>query len=135
MKERKERNVDKIKRLEYELGRYRKKVADDGKEIDHLRKMLVQANKGNQETQAMVDAILTAVALHYGEDAVDPDDESKVLGKRLTLPRFNFLEMRSRYEVHARKDGETDGYVIGVVERDGYADLTGAEDTSKEAAT
>lgn len=113
-----ERNVDKIKRLEQELGRFRKKVADDSKEIENLRKMLVQANMGNQETQALVDAILTAVALHYGEDAVDPDDEGKVLGKRLTLPRFNALEMRSRYEVHARKDDETDSYVIGVVERE-----------------
>ncbi len=131
----KERNVDKIKNLKHELGRYRKKVTDNAKEIDHLRKLLTQARKGNQETQAMVDALLTAVTLHYGVDAVDPDDESKVLGKRLTLPRFSFLKMRSRYEVHARKDKETDEYVIGVVERDGYADLAGAEDTGEEAAT
>ena len=27
-----ERNVDKIKRLEHELGRYRKKVADQARE-------------------------------------------------------------------------------------------------------
>lgn len=112
-----ERNVDKIKRLEHELGRYRKKVADDAKENERLRRLLDQANKGNQETQAMVDALLTAAALNFGEDAVDPDDESKVLGKRLTLPRFNFVEMRTRYEVHARKDEENDAYVIGVVER------------------
>lgn len=112
-----ERNVDKIKRLEHELGRYRKKAADDAKEKERLRKLLERANKGNQETQAMVDALLTAIALRFGEDAVDPDDESKVLGKRLTLPRFNFLEMRSRYEVHARKDAEADEYIIGVAER------------------
>lgn len=112
-----ERNVDKIKRLEHELGRYRKKVADDAKEIERLRRLLTQANRGNQETQAMVDALLTAVAMNFGEDAVDPDDASKVLGKRLTLPRFNFAEIRARYEVHARKDEENDAYVIGVVER------------------
>lgn len=112
-----ERNVDKIKRLEHELGRYKKKVEDDGKEIERLRKLLYQANKGNQETQAMVDALLTAVTLLLGEDAVDPDDESKVLGKRLTIPRFNFAEMRSRYEIHARKDEETNTYIIGVAER------------------
>lgn len=112
-----ERNVDKIKRLEHELGRYRKKAADDAKENERLRKLLERANKGNQETQAMVDALLTAIALRFGEDAVDPDDESKVLGKRLTLPRFNFLEMRSRYEVHARKDAEANEYIIGVAER------------------
>lgn len=112
-----ERNKDKIKRLEHELGRYRKKVGDDGREIERLRKLLDQANKGNQETQAMVDALLTAVALNFGEDAVDPDDASKVLGKRLTLPRFNFAEIRARYEIRARKDEENDAYVIGVVER------------------
>lgn len=112
-----ERNVEKIKRLEHELGRYRKKVADDEKEIGRLRGLLAQADRGNRDTQAMVDAILTAVTLKCGEDARDPDDENKVLGKRLILPRFNFLEMRTKYEIHARKDEETDGYIIGVVER------------------
>ena len=112
-----ERNVDKIKRLEHELGRYRKKVADDAKETERLRKKLEQANKGNRETQAMVDALLAAVALQCGEDAVDPAATSKVLGKRLVLPCFNFLEMRTRYEVHARKDAESDSYIIGVAER------------------
>lgn len=112
-----ERNIDKTKRLEHELGRYRKKAVDDARENERLRKLLEQANKGNQETQAMVDALLTAITLRFGEDAVDPDDEGKVLGKRLTLPRFNFLEMRSRYEVHARKDAEADAYIIGVAER------------------
>lgn len=112
-----ERNVEKIKRLEHELGRYRKKVADNEKEIGRLRGLLAQADRGNRDTQAMVDAILTAVTLKCGEDARDPDDESKVLGKRLILPRFNFLEMRTKYEIHARKDEETDGYIIGVVER------------------
>ena len=32
-----ERNVDKIKRLEHELGRWRKKVADTAKENEKLR--------------------------------------------------------------------------------------------------
>lgn len=112
-----ERNVEKIKRLEHELGRYRKKVADDEKEIGRLRGLLAQADRGNRDTQAMVDAILTAVTLKCGEDARDPDDESKVLGKRLILPRFNFLDMRTKYEIHARKDEEADSYIIGVVER------------------
>ena len=112
-----ERNIDKIKRLEHELGRYRKKVADDEKEKALLRRRLEQADKGNQQTQAMVDALLTAVTLQCGVDALDPDDASKVLGKRLVLPRFNFLEMRTKYEVHARKDEESGGYIIGVAER------------------
>ena len=56
-----ERNVDKIKRLEHELGRWRKKVADTAKENEKLREALAQADVGNQETQALVDAVLTAV--------------------------------------------------------------------------
>ncbi len=163
---------DEIKRLEHELGRCRKKVADDGKEIERLRKLLEQANKGNRETQTMVDAILTAVALHCGETVcLAADDESKKTGapgetegfvgerkgsegsgacplgrdggceacpdagKRLNLPRFNALEMRTRYEIHARKEGETGGYVIGVMERDGFADLAGAGGHGEEGAT
>lgn len=111
-------SADVIKRLEHEIGRYRKKVDDDAKEIERLKERLEQACKGNQETQAMVDSLLTAVTLQYGEDATDPDDERKVLGKRLAIPRFNFLEMRRRYEIHARKDKETDAYILGVVERE-----------------
>lgn len=114
-----ERKVDKIKRLEHELGRCRKKVGDDAKEIERLRKLLDQANEGIRETQTIVDAVLTAVALRYGEDAVDPDDEGKVLGKRLTIPSFDLPDVRRRYEIHARKDMEADAYIIGVVERDG----------------
>ena len=43
-----ERNVDKIKRLEHELGRWHKKVADTAKENEKLREALAQADAGNQ---------------------------------------------------------------------------------------
>ena len=39
-----ERNVDKIKRLEHELGRWHKKVADTAKENEKLREALAQAD-------------------------------------------------------------------------------------------
>lgn len=112
-----ERNVDKIKRLEHELGRYQKKVTDQAKEINGLRKMLCQANAGNQETQTLVDAVLTAAVLAYGEAAADPDAPEKVLGWRLSLPHFSVREMREKYELHARKDEEKDLYILGVAER------------------
>ena len=44
-----ERNVDKIKRLEHELGRWHKKVADTAKENEKLREALAQADAGNKE--------------------------------------------------------------------------------------
>ena len=109
--------MDKIKRLEHELGRYRKKVADDAKEIAKLQKRLAQANGGNQETQAMVDALMPPVTLQSGVEVIDQDNPGKVLGKRLVLSRDTVLEMRAKYQVRVRKDEESDGYIIGVMER------------------
>ena len=105
-----ERNVDKIKRLEHELGRWRKKVADTATENEKLRGALAQ------ETQTLVDAVLTAVVLEHGERAMDPDAPETALGWRLTVPFFSVKEMREKYEIHARrnKDGK---YVLGVMER------------------
>ena len=91
-----ERNVDKIKRLEHELGRWRKKVADTAKENEKLREALAQAGVGNQETQALVDAVLTAVVLEHGERAMDPDAPETALGWRLAVPFFSVKEMRAR---------------------------------------
>lgn len=112
-----ERNIDKIKRLENELGRWRKKVADTAKENEKLREALAQADAGNQETQALVDAVLTAVVLEHGERAMDPDAPETALGWRLSVPFFSVKEMREKYEIHARRDKETGAYVLGVMER------------------
>lgn len=112
-----ERNVDKIKRLKHELGRYQKKVKDQTVEIERLRKLLYQADAGNRETQTLMDAILTAVALEHGERATDPDAPEKELGWRLTIPKFSVRDLRQRYELHARKDEEKGVYVLGVMER------------------
>lgn len=111
-----ERNVDKIKRLEHELGRWRKKVADTAKENEKLREALDQADVGNQETQALVDAVLTAVVLEHGEQAMDPDAPETALGWRLAVPFFSVKEMREKYEIHARR-GEDGKYILGVMER------------------
>lgn len=112
-----ERNVDKIKRLEHELGRWRKKVADTAKENEKLREALAQADAGSRETQTLVDAVLTAVVLEHGERAMDPDEPEKTLGWRLTVPHFTVGKVREKYEIHARrsKDGK---YILGVMERD-----------------
>ena len=104
-----ERNVDKIKRLEHELGRWRKKVADTAKENEKLREALAQADVGNQETQALV-------VLEHGERAMDPDAPETALGWRLAVPFFSVKEMREKYEIHARR-GEDGKYILGVMER------------------
>lgn len=53
-----ERNVDKIKRLEHELGRYRKKVADQARETEKLRQKVADADAGSAQLSAMVDAAI-----------------------------------------------------------------------------
>lgn len=98
-----ERNVDKIKRLEHELGRYRKKVDDQAKETEKLRQKVADADAGSAQLQAMVDAVLTAVALEYGLHVTDEEASGE--------------ELRRRYEIHARKNA-SGGVTIGVMERE-----------------
>ena len=90
--------------------------ADTAKENEKLREALAQADAGNQETQALVDAVLTAVVLEHGERAMDPDAPETALGWRLAVPFFSVKEMREKYEIHARR-GEDGKYILGVMER------------------
>lgn len=111
-----ERNTDKIKRLEHELGRFQKKVTDQALEMKLLREELETALAGNREAQILVDALLAALALQYGERAADPDQPESFLGWRLSVKAFNAAELHARYEVHARRS-LTGDYVVGVMER------------------
>ena len=77
-----------------------------------------------------MDALLAQVAIAYGEDAVDPNTGA-VIGKRLTLPKFDARETYRKYEVHARRDEEQ--YIIGVGLRDDPADSKG-ETEAKDGA-
>jgi hypothetical protein len=110
-----ERNRDKVKRLEHELGRYQKKVG----ELMKANAQLARRAAGVAEISIATDALLAQVAITYGEDAVDPDTGA-VIGKRMTLPKFDAREIYRKYEVHARRDGEQ--YIIGVGLRDDPAD-------------
>lgn len=112
-----ERNVDKIKRLEKEIGRYKKKIADQAKENDELRRRLKAAHAGNGETQRAVDAILAQTAIIYGEKVMDEETGAE-LGRSLTLPMFRVDDILARFEVRARRDTEADRYIVGVVPRE-----------------
>lgn len=57
-----ERNVDKIKRLEKELGRWQKKVRDQRKELERLRQAEEDARQAVLGTGRLLDGILTALA-------------------------------------------------------------------------
>lgn len=110
-----ERNIDKIKRLERELGRWRKKAADQGRELAQQRETAQRAEGAVEELGRVLDGILTVLALDRGERALDPDT-GEALGWRLTVPPV-VLEDLARYEVHVRRTDEG-GYLVGVLERE-----------------
>lgn len=73
---------------------------------------------GKPEDQTLVDEILTAVALRYGEEVAGPDDQGRVLHNRLVIARVNAKDMRKCYEIRAGWDDEKQRYIIGVLVRD-----------------
>lgn len=107
------RNVDKIKSLEKELGRYQKKVADQQKELNRLEKLVQSQAEGADQVNILVDAILAAAAVRYGQ-AVE-DDDGDVLGFRLELEDFELDKLREAWQVSAQKRGGS--YIIGVMPR------------------
>ena len=71
------RNIDKIKSLEKELGKYRKKVTDQDKIIRKLSGELERAHAGAIQLQAATDAVLTAAALAHGEGRAGRGERKK----------------------------------------------------------
>lgn len=110
-----ERNVDKIKRLEHELGRWRKKVADTAKENEKLREALAQADVGNQETRPCGRCAhrCGAGARGAGHGPGCPGD-----GPGLAAGRPVLLRQGDAGEVRdTRPRGEDGKYILGVMER------------------
>lgn len=104
-------------KLARELGRYRKKTADQERELTVLRERLGEADQAAAELCRAVDAILIQTALTYGQEALDEESGEK-LGVRLTLPEYRVEEMLARYEVRARPDRQAGTYVVGVAARE-----------------
>ena len=109
------RNIDKIKLLEKELGRYKKAVSDRDKVVQKQKEELENTVAGSLQLQAATDALISAIALSYGQEITE---DGGFLGWRLTVPKFSVEDMRGRYEVHARRDGNTGDYIVGVVQRE-----------------
>ena len=92
-------------------------MADQAKETEKLRQKVADADAGSAQLSAMVDAVLTAVALEYGLHVTDEEASGEELGWRLSLPLVDVAELRRRYEIHARKNA-SGGVTIGVMERE-----------------
>lgn len=96
-----ERNRDKVKRVERELGRYQKKVADLTRENARLREDM----KGLNQLRAAFDAWIIQIALAYGEAATDPDTGKEIPRmKALHIERPKIVPTLRDYEIHQRVD-------------------------------
>jgi len=113
------RNVDKIKSLEHELERYRKKVGDQQKELDELKALKELSDKGTKELNRAVDSIMTEVLVKFGESV-----EEGVL--ELSLPLVSVYRNTRDYMVMARVSDDNDSYILRAVRRE--AEKTEAED-------
>lgn len=113
-----ERNRDKVKRLEHELGRYQKKVG----ELMEANAKLREDMKGLNQLRMAFDAWIIQIALAYGEAVKDPDtgeDIPRMKALRLERPKVNPL--LGEYEIHQRVD-EKNVMHIAVGLRDDPAD-------------
>lgn len=113
-----ERNRDKIKRLEHELGRYQKKVDELMKANAKLREDM----KGLNQLRMAFDAWIIQIALAYGEAVKDPDTGEEIPRmKVLHLERPKVNPLLGQYEIHQRVD-EKNVMHIAVGLRDDPAD-------------
>ena len=113
-----ERNRDKVKRLEHELGRYQKKVGELMKANAKLREDM----KGLNQLRMAFDAWIIQIALSYGEAVKAPDtgeDTPRMKALHLERPKVN--PPLGQYEIHQRVD-EKNVMHIAVGLRDDPAD-------------
>lgn len=113
-----ERNRDKVKQLEHELGRYQKKVGELMKANAKLREDM----KGLNQLRMAFDAWIIQIALAYGEAGKDPDTGEEIPRmKALHLERPKVNPLLGQYEIHQRVD-EKNVMHIAVGMRDDPAD-------------
>lgn len=96
-----ERNRDKVKQFEHELGRYQKKVGELMKANAKLREDM----KGLNQLRMAFDAWIIQIALAYGEAGKDPDtgeDIPRMKALHLERPKVNPL--LGKYMIDRRVD-------------------------------
>lgn len=99
-----ERNTDKIKRLEYELERYRQKVDRQETELAQLRPNAKTALDGLAAAHATMNANMAVLAMWYGQKEGD--------GWTLKMPLFDPEKILERWSVSTQQ--VEDGYLIRV---------------------
>lgn len=110
------RNVDRLKGLEKELGRYRKKVLDQQEVIDELREQVKNASVGLAQLSMGMDAFQAQTALKYGTRAID-EETGEEIGWNMSLPLYSAEETLAQYKVKTWKKEADQEYFVGVMER------------------
>jgi hypothetical protein len=119
-----ERNRDKVKRLEHELGRYREKVG----ELMEANAKLREGMKGLNQLRMAFDAWIIQIALAYGEAGKDPDTGEEIPRmKALHLERPKVNPLLGEYRIDRRVD-EKNVMHIAVGLRDDPCDHNGAKE-------
>ena len=90
----------------YELGRYKKKVADQQKEIDELRVSIV----GYEQALLADDAIVAAVVKACGEVVVNQEDINSALKSELgVVTKYDEVSRTYTLRTAVKTDGEEQG--------------------------
>ena len=103
------RNIDKIKELEYELGRWRKKAAEQQEQIRQLKSEAEDAWDALMDINHAADSVLCNVALKFGEQADG--------GYKNSIPMPSVSDIMRDYEVSTGRDKEHGLYVVFVKQK------------------
>lgn len=112
------RNIDQIKELKYELGRYQKKVSDQQRRIEELKAALDTAEKGMPDLHRMMNGIMAEIGGRFGVPTPDG-------GFELVMSRKRLPEMLENFTVKTRILDD-DNYIVRVDRREKEAE-DGAE--------
>lgn len=122
-----ERNRDKVKKLEHELGRYQKKVG----ELLEANAKLREDMKGLNQLRMAFDAWIIQIVLAYGEAGKDPDTGEEIPRMKalhLEMPKVNLL--LGEYRIDRRVD-EKNVMHIAVGLRDDPCDHNGVKEAEE----
>lgn len=107
------RNRDRIKQLEHELGRYQKKVGDQGKEINALKKQVAVFEIGAGQTHHAVNMVMARVCQTFGAEVLDEDNENAHIGYRVSFQKPS-EDLLKQYTVRTNMSEDGESFVIGL---------------------
>lgn len=105
------RNADKIKELEYELGRYKKMVADRDKQIKELKD---EWHGGMKDLSEYVDAYLIQMCLKYG---YTEENGEELLPNCMALPRIDNKALMSKWKLDVYLSPNQEEVLLRAVEK------------------